>query len=735
VAARRRVPFGAAIVSIIGLVAYQISTKDPDGSFIVPAILLVYYYVGRSAARRQAWTPLALLLGYALVANVVIEAGTGPFSILAALATWPIMVVPVAAGILVERQAALMRRLTEATASLRDEQRVRADRMLGEERNRVARELHDVVAHHVSVMVIQAGAARLVATRDQATADIALGVVERSGRDALADLRRIMGAMRRGDAADAGPSAGLEHLDQLADRARASGVQVEVRVNGRIDHVPTAVDLVAYRVVQEALTNVVKHARAASSCVVIDVGRQRLDVTVTDDGANSIGPAVPGSRHGLIGMRERVALYGGELTSGRRAAGGFEVHAAIPLRAEPLAHQEPEPPANPADRPRWMRAVTRWVAAIRPRSDLLFAIGWLGALEVDVFVDRYRRGPLLLNLVVVAAMAIVYVWRRRVPLAYALAVGSAAIPLSSGLTSAHSTLVGFYCVTVPMFTVAAWDARPRAVIGLVLWLAGSTISGLVWHKPVAGVAGGLIMSCLLWVAGRLWRRQCTLTARLAEAHLLLAAEREDRERLAIASERARIARELHALVAQGVVAMIVQAAAARGAIRDDPDVALAAIRAIERTGREALARMRDILGVLRAPQESRPVGPQPGLGQLHALIQRLRDGGRTVSLRVEGDPGPLPAGVDLTTYRIIEAALAVADPRPSREVTVVLRFGDDGIEVDLAGSGLHLPPQLRLTVRERAALCNGAVLPRTDAGTAPQLVVRLPFSVPEAVPV
>src|SRR6185437_15744156 len=142
--------------------------------------------------------------------------------LLSALSGWPLTVVPVAAGIVVARRASLVRRLAEATDSLRDEQRVRAERLLGEERNRMARELHDVVAHHVSVMVIQAGAARLVAATDPASAEEALEVVERSGRGAMADLRRIMGVMRRSDAAGADTSIGLAHLDELVDRTRAS---------------------------------------------------------------------------------------------------------------------------------------------------------------------------------------------------------------------------------------------------------------------------------------------------------------------------------------------------------------------------------------------------------------------------------------------------------------------------------------------------------------------------------
>jgi len=430
-----------------------------------------------------------------------------------------------------------------------------------------------------------------------------------------------------------------------------------------------------------------------------------------------------------------VALYGGQLDSRHRAGGGFEVRALIPLRADPLdPHQTSNQTSNQAsDSRHWWRSptATRWLTTISRTSDLLLAAAWLLALEADALSDHYRRGPVALNIAAVAIMALAFAWRRRFPFSFMLVTGLAALPLSTGLTSAHSTLVGFYCVSIPMFTVAAWQPRSRALAALAIWIAGSVGSGVLGHKPVAGIAGGLAMSCLLWAAGRLWRRQRLFAERLDETHVLLAAERDDHERLAIATERARIARELHTLVAQGVVAMVVQATAAQRTLRDDVGAAITAARAIEQAGRDALAQMRDILGVLRAPRTSAQVQPQPGLGQLHALIQRLRDSGRTVELNVEGEPGPLPAGVDLTAYRIIEAALATADARKARAVTVVVRFSGDDVEVDIVG--LHLSPQLRLTVGERAALCHGAVLPPPVSDRVPRLLVRLPFAVPAAL--
>ncbi|HEX3516423.1 MAG TPA: histidine kinase [Trebonia sp.] len=726
VAVRRRIPFTAAATAVTALTAYQIATHDPDGAFVAPAMVLTYYYAGRSAAERRAWRRLAALLGYGLAGMAAIGLGTGTF-VPGSLGAWAFMLLSAAAGVIVARHVSMTRQLAEATASLRDEQRVRAARALGEERNRIARELHDVVAHHVGVMVIQASAARLMAAADPAAGRAALRVIEQSGGEALVDLRRIIGVLHRQDTPDGAMPAGLAHLDALAERTRLSGVPVEVQASGPVDQVPAAVDLVAYRVVQEALTNVVKHARSASARVMISVGRHSLWVMVTDDGAGPAGPGLPASGHGLAGMRERVELYGGTLVSRHRAGGGFEVRADIPLRSGPLECHETSNDASVL--PQWRPAVAlpHWLGGLRPWSDLLLAGFWLAALEGDALTDQYRRGPLALNLAAVAVIACAFASRRRFAGLFLLVAALAAVALRPGLASSHATLVGFYCVSVPLFTVASWRPLRPALAGLLFWTAGLIGSGVIWHQPAGGIVGGVIMSWLLWAAGRVWRGHRLLAERLAETHALLAAERDDRERLAIATERGRIARELHTLVAQDVVGMVVRASAAQRAFTADPAAAVAAAGAIEQAGREALARMRDILGVLRARQTVVPRQPQPGLGQLHTLIQQLRDGGRTVELSIEGEPSPLPAGVDLTAYRIIEAALTTADTRRTRAVTVAVRFRVDGVEVDVAGSGLRLSRQLRVTVGERAALCAGAVLPPAP-DQPPRLVVRLPLT-------
>jgi signal transduction histidine kinase len=233
---------------------------------------------------------------------------------------------------------AYVAQLEERTARLeraRDQdRRLAAD----EERTRIARELHDVVAHDVSVIAIQAGAARAVqATRPEAAAQ-ALGLIETTARETLIELNRLLGVLRgsTGAAADRRPQPGIDQLAGLVEGLRAAGLEVDARVEGDARSLPPAVDLSAYRIVQEATTNVLKHAHARRVDIRVQYTETMLALDVRDDGAgNGVDPA-SSSGHGLIGMRERVALFGGELRAGRNPAGGFSVHARLPLTPSPL---------------------------------------------------------------------------------------------------------------------------------------------------------------------------------------------------------------------------------------------------------------------------------------------------------------------------------------------------------------------------------------------------------------
>jgi signal transduction histidine kinase len=197
-------------------------------------------------------------------------------------------------------------------------------------RTQIARELHDVVAHSMSVMIVQAGAARTVIERDPAAAQQAISRVEETGRAGLAEMRRLIGVLTdAAETASTAPMPGLAELDPLLDTVRAAGLPVEVVRTGTPRTLPAGADLAAYRLIQESLTNALKHAGPANARVAMDFAADRLTIEVTDDGR---GPATePGIGRGLIGMRERVGVFGGTLTTGERPGGGFVVRAEIPV--------------------------------------------------------------------------------------------------------------------------------------------------------------------------------------------------------------------------------------------------------------------------------------------------------------------------------------------------------------------------------------------------------------------
>jgi len=220
-------------------------------------------------------------------------------------------------------------------ARSRREQELETGRAVAEEQARVGRELHDVIAHTLSVIVIQAGAAADVFDARPQAARQALGSIGAAGRQALAELRRVLAAVRPqpGQEEDWAPPPGLAGLGELLDRVRAAGLAVTARIDGAPVGLPAGLDLAAYRIVQEALTNTLKHARADTAEVTVRYSPAGLVLAVTDDGRAGAPAGRPGPARGrgLIGIRERAALHGGTCAAGPRPGGGFAVRVSLPL--------------------------------------------------------------------------------------------------------------------------------------------------------------------------------------------------------------------------------------------------------------------------------------------------------------------------------------------------------------------------------------------------------------------
>ena len=329
VAFRRRHP-GLAIAGVAagGAIASLISPTVWELSSPLICIIMSSYALGRRSEVRAAvkWFVIAIPSVWVIsVQGDKVIAGDIIFPSL-------IMLAPFLIARSVRIRTQLAAELHERAVRLEEERERDAALAVADERRRIAREMHDVVAHSVSVMVVQAGGARRILDKDPIRAREAAELIERTGREALAEMRQLLGLLRPGEAPRE-PQPGLHGLPGLVRRATEAGLEVELHVEGEERPLPAGIDVAAYRLIQEALTNALKHAGHTQAEVRVAYEDTGLVIEVVDAGKGG-GEVVefPGG-HGLIGMRERVAVYGGELHAGPGARGGFEVRARIPLEA------------------------------------------------------------------------------------------------------------------------------------------------------------------------------------------------------------------------------------------------------------------------------------------------------------------------------------------------------------------------------------------------------------------
>jgi signal transduction histidine kinase len=222
--------------------------------------------------------------------------------------------------------------LHEAAALAADQREREARQAVADERRRIAREMHDVVAHSISIMVVQAGGARRILAADPDRAERAAGRIRHAGSEALAEMDILLGVLE--SAPERERATTLDALDDLVARTREAGLPVTLRARGTRRPLPAGAEQAVYRVVQEALTNAIKHAGGATTRVELTWGEDALELRVSDDGDGGAGPELAGGGHGLVGMRERIRLHGGELEAGPRPGGGFEVVARLPVERE-----------------------------------------------------------------------------------------------------------------------------------------------------------------------------------------------------------------------------------------------------------------------------------------------------------------------------------------------------------------------------------------------------------------
>jgi signal transduction histidine kinase len=322
---RRRVnPVGVFAGLVAIYVGEFVVVGAPEGYGVAVPPMVAAYSVARWEGRRPAWWGLVLLLLLGLAWSTFDPVPATAAARVREAVWWSPWVIAWLLG-------ALVRSRVQNAEQRRLRRQEMATRAVTEERNRIARELHDVIGHSVSIMTVQASAVRRRLNDDQASEREALETVETTGRQALAEMRRMVGVLRQsGEAADREPAPGLTELPRLVDQFRSAGLPVDVAVTGQARPLAPGLDLTAYRLVQEALTNSLRHAVSPTRAEVsIGYTSEHLELAIRDDGRRVAPGAEAG--HGLLGLRERVSVYGGDLIARPRPEGGFELLATMPL--------------------------------------------------------------------------------------------------------------------------------------------------------------------------------------------------------------------------------------------------------------------------------------------------------------------------------------------------------------------------------------------------------------------
>jgi signal transduction histidine kinase len=327
---RHRFPLGAPTAAFALLAAFAAISNQAgnDLSFPFFCALGAMATFGASEERRVAYAGVPI--AFATLAYVMHEFhnGLGEIPWIAGffIAAWCI-------GFFLSSRSRQTAELRERAERLEREREAKALAAVAEERARIARELHDIVGHSVSVMTVQASAVRRLLREDQEREREALLTVEETGRAALGEMRRLVGVLRRPEEAPAlVPQPSLEYVDKLVEQTREAGLPTKLLLEGTPTELPQGIDLTAYRFVQEGLTNALKHANAKQAEVVVRYDDGSVELVVRDDGSGDGKGG--GSGHGLVGIRERVAVYGGELAAGPRPDGGYELRARLPVTAE-----------------------------------------------------------------------------------------------------------------------------------------------------------------------------------------------------------------------------------------------------------------------------------------------------------------------------------------------------------------------------------------------------------------
>jgi signal transduction histidine kinase len=330
---RRRAP--VAVLAYVTAAVVVMYLRDYGAFLSVLGLPALYAVAAHEDDRRRAWSAMvASCVVLLLAASVSLLDTNDGFDVPTALSMIAFLAAAIAAGVIIRNRERIFVDTERRAAAAEADRLAAAERAVASERSRIAREMHDVVAHSMSVIAVQAAAGREIVHADPYRAATVFATIEEVGRESLAELRRMLGVLR--DTGDSGtalsPQPGIADIPGVVAQSSTSGVTTELVIEGQQRALAPGIELAAYRVVQEALTNVLKHAGPSTSAVVrIAYGTNELTVAVSDDGRGAATALPGGSGHGLIGMRERVEIYGGTFSAGARPGGGYDVLAVLPI--------------------------------------------------------------------------------------------------------------------------------------------------------------------------------------------------------------------------------------------------------------------------------------------------------------------------------------------------------------------------------------------------------------------
>ena len=601
---RRRWPLRTLAVGLMLVVPLEIDAHRDSIAFF--AVTIAVASVAMYLPTRLAWRGMAMVAGL-----YVVLIASGATLLIAAPALAPVLLAAgFALGGMLRRGQAQQELGVDAAIERVAAEVEMADLGAAEERLRMAQELHDVVAHSLSVIAVQAGIGVHLIDRDPGQAALALEAIRTTGHTAAGELARLIQLIRSDDVPpDAADTPALSDVAALVEQIRIAGVPIALTTNGELEDVPAGVSLAAYRIVQEALTNVVRHAGRARADVTVVVTDDQVELCIDDDGrgtTTALDPRSPGSGQGLLGMAERARMYGGDAHAGPRPGGGFRVHATLPYFASPTASNAGKPPA--ADRALTSRAApTR-----RPPPPGMWDLALSGVLVAAAAIELSGADPTvaphynptstwtwLLKLGCCVALAA----RRRYPTATFTAIWAMSLSLSLG---GHKVGLIVFALDISLFTVARY-APVRRSIGAVI-AAYVLLVVISSSEPREVTAGAGIWICIIFtavataghVAGRdRQRRTSDLAVResTAEAHAR-------RALLVITTQRLRIADELSTIITRSIHTITQAAETGSHMVETDPATTRETLELISAISREALSDLRRLLKRIRIESDA-----------------------------------------------------------------------------------------------------------------------------------